>query len=277
MRKKRIHTSAQGLAKIRRRTIRVIGLGGIGSHLVLNLGRFLWSQNAKSLNIKLDLIDGDHYELKNKARMPFHPVEGYTNKAVVQAIELANEFEDRLHVKPISSYVTERNIETLIQEKDVIFLAVDNHQTRKLVSDRCEQLNAVVLFSAGNDGIEAGEQGTFGNVQIFERRNGKNFKNPITRFHPEIKNPADRAPNEIGCEALAESSAPQLLFTNLAVASAMLNAFYAWLHGKARFEEVYLDILEVSVRPVIREVVAEHGHQVFSTTMSLDEKRLFKK
>lgn len=259
MRRKRIQASPPALVKIRERTIRVIGLGGIGSHLVLNLGRFLWSQDAKTLGITLDLIDGDHYELKNKARMPFHPVEGYTNKAVVQAIELANEFGDRLQVRPTPAYVTDQNIGTMINGGDVLFLAVDNFRTRKLVSDYCERLEEILLFSGGNDGIEHGEQGTFGNVQIFERQEGRNLKNPITRFHPEIQNPEDKAPYEIGCEALAESSAPQLLFTNLAVASAMLNAFYGWLHEKVGFEEVYLDILVGVVRPVFREVGGEHG------------------
>ena len=48
------------------------------------------------------------------------------------------------------------------------------------------------------------------------------------------------------------SSAPQLLVTNLAVASAMLSAFYACLQGTLTYEEVYLDIVAGRMNPVAR-------------------------
>ena len=53
-----------------------------------------------------------------------------------------------------------------------------------------------------------------------------------------------------------EAGAPQLLFTNLAVASAMLNAFWSVLHGAPAYEEVYLDIAKNRVVPVERALVA---------------------
>jgi hypothetical protein len=40
---------------------------------------------------------------------------------------------------------------------------------------------------------------------------------------------------------------------NLGVASAMLNAFYAWRSGRLRYGEVYLDIVEGRAQPVARE------------------------
>jgi molybdopterin/thiamine biosynthesis adenylyltransferase len=197
-----------GLSKLAGRAIKVVGIGGIGSTLVAYLGRFLWSHNAKSLAITMDLIDGDHYELKNKARMSFPTSENFTNKAAAKAIELAHDFGDRLAVRPIPEYVAEGNIAALVGEHDIVFLAVDNFKTRKLVSDHCETLQDIVLFSGGNDGVEAGQDGTLGNVQVYERRDGQNLKNPIITFHPEIQTPADRAPYELSCEELALSSAP---------------------------------------------------------------------
>jgi hypothetical protein len=44
---------------------------------------------------------------------------------------------------------------------------------------------------------------------------------------------------------------------NLAVASAMLNAFYAWRLGKLQYGEVYLDILEGKASPVQRQPAAD--------------------
>lgn len=246
--------TAPGLEKLRGTAIRVIGLGGIGSHLVSNLGRFLWSQDAKSLGVMLHLVDGDSYELKNHERMAFQLAEGYHNKAIVKTIELVDAFGDRLSIRPLPDYLTPENIAAVVSEGDVLFLAVDNHQTRKLVSDHCERMHDIVLFSGGNDGVEGDERGTLGNVQVYERREGKALKNPMTRFHPELATPGDRAPYQLGCEDLIQRSAPQLLFTNLAVASSLLNVFYAWLVGELRYEEVYVDIIAGSARPAHREL-----------------------
>jgi hypothetical protein len=110
----------------------------------------------------------------------------------------------------------------------------------------------VTLISGGNDGIEEGRDGTYGNVQVVRRAGGRALTNPLSRFHPEIREPGDRLPTELSCAQLAQTGAPQLLFTNLAVASAMLNAFYALLRGEPAYEEVYVDIVKNRVVSVQR-------------------------
>ncbi len=67
---------------------------------------------------------------------------------------------------------------------------------------------------------------------------------PLQPLHPEIADPKDKSPAEMSCEELAVEAAPQLLFMNLSVASAMLSAFYAWRSGRLRYGEVYVDIVE---------------------------------
>jgi hypothetical protein len=56
-----------------------------------------------------------------------------------------------------------------------------------------------------------------------------------------------------GCAATAPS-APQLLFTNAAVASALVGAFYAWRQGALAYEEAYLDVLSGRHVPVQRRL-----------------------
>ena len=68
---------------------------------------------------------------------------------------------------------------------------------------------------------------------------------------PGIRN---KRPDQLGCAALAHSS-PQLLFTNLAVASAMLGAFYAYANGMLKYEEIFLDIVQAKVTPVQRGIL----------------------
>ena len=80
------------------------------------------------------------------------------------------------------------------------------------------------------------------------RRGGHDLTVPITRYHPEIANPKGKMPTEADCGQLAVSQ-PQILFTNLAVASAMLNAFFACTCGQLGYQEAKVDILEARMLP----------------------------
>lgn len=225
----------------------VIGLGGIGGLLVRLLVQFLHSQGARATVIA---ADGDRFEERNRARMVF----GRPGpKAEVLAEEISELYGDRVTIIPVVRYVTPHNVSRLIAEGDVVFCQPDNHATRRLVERRCRRLQTVTLFSGGNDGVENGKTGTYGNVQVYRRKRGRDLTNPLSRFHPEIAQPADRLPTAQGCAA-ALASAPQLLFTNATVAAAMLGAFYAWRQGRLDFEEVYLDILTGRMVPARRAV-----------------------
>jgi molybdopterin/thiamine biosynthesis adenylyltransferase len=164
----------------------------------------------------------------------------------VKARELAQEFEN-LSLRAAPEFVTEENVSRLLREGDVIFLMVDNHASRKLVSGHAATLANVTLISGGNDFSD-------GNVQVYLRREGRDLTPSLSRYHPEIAQPRDRNPGELSCEELMAQGAPQLLFTNLMVASMMLNAFYAFTQGRLDYSEAYLDILENLTRPVSRPV-----------------------
>ncbi len=219
--------------------IKVIGIGGIGCALLPHLARYLQASGRRA---RLTLVDGDAFELRNGDRQAF-PELG--NKARVKASELARQFDD-LSFRAVSEFVTPENVGTVIQSGDVVFLAVDNHKTRRLVSEWCQGLPEMTLISGGNDYTD-------GNVQVYVRLAGRDVTLPLNRFHPEIANPRDRSPSEMSCDELSQEAAPQLLFTNLAVASAMLNAYYAWRQGKLQYGEVYLDILEGKANPIARQ------------------------
>lgn len=218
--------------------IKVIGIGGIGCALLPHLARYL---QANGEGARLTLVDGDAFEIRNSDRQAF-PELG--NKAKVKASELARQF-DGLSCRAMPEFVTPETVRRIIRSGDVVFLAVDNHRTRRLVSDHCRVLPEVTLISGGNDYTD-------GNVQVYIRLAGRDVTSPLTSFHPEIADPRDRSPHEMSCDELSQQAAPQLLFTNLAVASAMLNAFYAWRQGKLQYGEVYLDILEGKASPVQR-------------------------
>ena len=237
-------------ARLEGRSVKIVGSGGgIGTPLTQAVAQFLAFGRPDCV---LFLIDGDRYEEKNRTRVLFEKV---GNKAIVQSQHLAEALGGVPPIVPVPGYLTPQNAHRLIEERDVVFLCVDNHASRKAVAASVSRsrLRDIVLISGGNDGIENGQEGTFGNVMVHIREDGRDVTNPLTRFHAEIAQPADKRPDQMGCADLAQS-APQLLLTNLAVAAAMLNPFYAWLTGQLDYEELFLDIGKGKMTSVRRSV-----------------------
>lgn len=228
-------------------SVKLVGLGGIGGIVARYLAMFLAAAGTSS---RLVLIDGDSFEPSNATRMFFGRC---GNKAVVTRDELLPRFREApVSLVAVPEYLTAENLPRLIRRADLVILTVDNHATRKLVNDHCATaLDDVCLVSGGNDGVEttpALRRGTYGNVQVYLRRDGTDQSPSLTRYHPEIAQPADHHPADKSCTELV-ASVPQLLFTNLAVASAILNATFLHLCGAIHYSEVALDIAEGLMRP----------------------------
>lgn len=219
----------------------IIGLGGIGSILCEKISRFL--NFDKEINPVMTLIDGDSYERKNLKRQDFTI---FGNKAQAKAKELLLKFK-RLDVHAINDFVDDKTVSNLIKEKDIVFLAVDNHKTRMIVSDYCKTLSNVILISGGNEYTD-------GNAQLYIRKGGEDLTPNLCAYHPEIRNPEDKLPGEMSCQELAES-APQLYFTNLTAATIMCWLFYnAVVNNEYTKSEVYFDISTMTLDSKIRKV-----------------------
>jgi molybdopterin/thiamine biosynthesis adenylyltransferase len=233
---------------MKQQKVKVIGCGGIGGCVLKILPRYLAFQ--KEFVPELFLIDGDSYEPRNMERQEFSRP---GNKAEVASEMIRASMEVPLEVWWHGEYVTKDNVLMHVREDDVVFLCVDNHATRKLISDRCNELQNVVLVSGGNDYRD-------GNIQIHIRKDGKDITLPIAnQFHREILDPKDDNPGEHrrGCDQQHES-APQLLITNNYISALMLNAYYGYTQGAfdnkfSRYDEVYGDVVVNRARPVQRE------------------------
>jgi molybdopterin/thiamine biosynthesis adenylyltransferase len=220
--------------------IKIIGLGGIGSILSEKCSRFL---NYSEIKTKITLIDGDEYETKNLERQEFVNM---GNKAKVKMFELQSRFKN-MEFESFPFYVNEKVIDTLIESGNIVFLAVDNHKTRKIVSDYVKTLDDITLISGGNDYID-------GNVQLFVRKGGEDITPSLTDYHPEIDTPDDKSPDDMSCQELAEAGEPQLYFVNLMAATLMCCTFYNVLQGDYKFSEVYFDIKRMKADSKIREL-----------------------
>lgn len=223
--------------------VKVIGLGGVGS-IVARYGSIFLA--ALKTPARMVLIDGDKFEPKNASRMFFGD---YGNKAEVVRAELLPRFTDsQMELSWVPEYVTPENIDRLIRTGDIVILCLDNHASRKLINEHASKLDNVVLISGGNQGITDQERGTFGNVQIYIRKYGKDVSDSLTRFHPEIANPKDKLPTDLSCTEALEST-PQLLMSNLATASHILNALQLYLCDCLHFEELAFDVADEWARP----------------------------
>ncbi len=219
----------------------VIGLGGIGSILIERLCRFM--NFSQDMAADILLVDGDDYEPKNYERQEFTRL---GNKADIKATELEAKF-DRLRFDVFEEYITPENVGEVIHEGDIIFMCVDNHKTRMVISNYCKEMKNVILISGGNDFTD-------GNVQLYVRRESKDLTPDLCKYHPEIANPDDKLPTEMSCEELSVSE-PQLYFANLGVATIMCWTFYnAVVKESYERSEVYFDILTMNTNSKIRSI-----------------------
>lgn len=236
--------------------IKVIGTGGIGLAMLPALCRYLNYNGEEYPSVEVSMIDGDTFEEKNRGRQDFVEL---GQKATITANEYKDKFP-RLIFWDHPTYITTDNVAQLIREGDIVLLCVDNHKTRKLVSDRAEELKNVTVISGGNDWTD-------GNVLTHIRRDSKNLTPPLAnKYHPEICNPTDKHPGEIeqaqGCQVVAVSE-PQLLITNNYIAANMLAVLYNVI-DKERFKdvvknpenyaEVYCDLTTLKANPRPRKV-----------------------
>lgn len=230
--------------------IKIIGLGGIGSILSEKLCQFLHyyqgglAENENFSNemgveaqkfddVTITLVDGDHYEARNRERQDFSHI---GPKAFIKEEDLRNNYR-RLSFESIGEYVNSQNISEIIKEDDVVLVCVDNHKSRKLVNDYCSTLQNIYVFSGGNKFHTA-------STQRYIKKNGVDIRPNLTKFHPEIERANGNHPEGLGCEELAES-APQLLFANWAAALSMALSFYTEiiLRKDTGISDSYIDLI----------------------------------
>ena len=242
-------SSAKGRSPIAREAplhIKVIGVGSIAHCLLPTLCRYLNFNSDTFPNVQISLIDGGRFEESHRHQQDFAKV---GPKACIIAEAYQEQFPQvKIFDHPV--YLDDQNAVQFIQENDVVLLCVDNHKSRKLVSDRAEQLSNVTIISGGCDWTQ-------GNVLAHIRRADKNLTPPLAnKYHPEILNPTDKHPGEIA-EEHNHLPEPQLLITNNYIAANMLAVFFniveerQWkmvLDAPENYAELYCDLTTLTTK-----------------------------
>lgn len=230
--------------------VKIVGLGGVGTTfsrfgclLLASLGR----------PVRVVLIDGDTFDPTANASRMFFSTAG-PKAGVVRGDLLPFFVGTPLSLSAVDEFVTPDNVARLLHDGDIVVLCVDNHRTRWLVNRHCATLANVCLLSGGNDGVGVDSsgthrRGTYGNVQVFVRRGGRDLSPSLACYHPEIATPRDVLPSEASCIDLLAST-PQILPANVQTAAALLSTLWLYLCGRLHYPELAFDIAEGTMGPL---------------------------
>jgi len=220
----------------------IIGLGGIGSQLLPSLLQFFNYESVKTFS-SIWLVDGDHYEDKNKNRQLFV---NNNNKAVEQ-VNYYNNLYSNLNLGFVDKYVTKDNIGKIVKNGDVVLLGVDNNATRKLFNEfiLSDSVSDLTIISGGNEYFD-------GNVMVVVKRDGVMLTRSFGELHPEILEDVDKNPSELSCEELSNSVGnEQIGLINASVADSMRLILFSMLKGRGiNYEEVFISGLTGNTRAV---------------------------
>jgi molybdopterin/thiamine biosynthesis adenylyltransferase len=228
-------------------TYLMIGAGGTGSHLIGPILPYLESHH-RSPNPNVDnewqfvVIDGDNYEAGNLERQLFTPSFVGMNKAESMA-----DMYNRYPIRAVPRFIGREDLQTMMNDGDVVLICADNHSIRALVQERALELANATIINAGNEMID-------GTVQLFVRRDGVNETPPITFLHPEIQyiGEEDRAP--MSCQQVAAlPGGGQLILANAAAAMHMMEALYRLHYAPSiplNWTEINFDLAEGTVHHI---------------------------
>lgn len=232
-------------------TVVVIGCGGIGSHFLPPFVRFLASLDETVRPTVVKLVDGDKYASSNTNRQEFVAKHVGVNKAESQFVKLNAYYAGLLQFLAVPEYVGADNVANIITENAVVFLGVDNHVCRRIVSAHCQTLKNITIITGGNEMTD-------GNVQLYVRRDGKDITPPIEKRHPEILTTEDGDRSAMSCEELEQlPSGGQVIFANQMASTLMCQMFWNVLHGRFPFNEIYFDVNVMKTRGVENEQTSQ--------------------
>ncbi len=128
-----------GQKKIKNAKILIIGMGGLGCPLLTYLA------SAGVCNI--GIVDYDRVELSNLNRQILFNTSDVGKFKVKQAKLKINKIYKKIKIKTFKIKISEKNIESVIKDFEIICDGTDNFNTRYLINDYCKK-NRKILISA---------------------------------------------------------------------------------------------------------------------------------
>lgn len=137
-----------GQERLRRGRILICGLGGLGSPAAFYLA-------AAGVGV-IGLLDGDKVEVSNLQRQILHTTADVGRDKTESARERLRALNPHVRLITHQEFLTDENIESVIEDYDVVLDGLDNFQTRLLVNRAC--------LATGKIFVHGGVQGFTGQV-----------------------------------------------------------------------------------------------------------------
>lgn len=132
----------EGQKKLKQARVLCIGLGGLGSPLLLYLA-------AAGVG-KLGIVDVDHVELTNLHRQILYRSQDLNQSKAILAKQQLLALNPSIEVQAYPEKLTQNNVNEFLSQYDIIADGSDNFATRYLIHDNCFRFNKpYVTASAG--------------------------------------------------------------------------------------------------------------------------------
>ena len=128
-----------GQKRIKNSKVLIIGMGGLGCPLLTYL--------ASSGVCNIGIVDHDKVELSNLNRQILFNTSDIGKFKVYQAKSKIKKIYNKIKIKTFKIKISEKNIEPIIKNFDIICDGTDNFKTRYLINDFCKK-NKKILISA---------------------------------------------------------------------------------------------------------------------------------
>jgi len=131
-----------GQKKIKKAKVLIIGIGGLGCPLLTYL--------ASSGVCNIGIVDYDKVELSNLNRQILFNTSDIGKLKVNQAKLKVNKIYKKVKIKTFRTKISEKNINTIIKNFDIICDGTDNFATRYLINDHCKKNKKILISAAIN-------------------------------------------------------------------------------------------------------------------------------
>ncbi len=147
--------------------ITLVGVGGTGSALAIDLARLVYHARGMGQGVRLQLVDGDHVEAKNVGRQQFGECEIGENKAVSMAQRLSEWLGLEIVATPNPWKLDDAPlISGSYSHRRILVGAVDNAEARQVLNHLQQKLGCWWV-DVGND--EMSGQLLVGNKSIIDQ------------------------------------------------------------------------------------------------------------
>lgn len=244
----------------------LIGVGGTGGYVLQALTRLLYGMEPNGSRIAVTLIDGDRVEQHNLKRQHFLDQDIGRNKATVLAERFGSLYHLPLHAIP--HYLEQAQTLTDLCDKvlpttsifnafqsgpvPILVGCVDNHITRRIISDAYHQLPIGISIDVGNDAADPNipaPGGYGGHCVVGVRSASQSVLPDVTEVYPEIMTDTS-IPHPAQACGLDLVHHPQHFLANLWAAMMVLSVLTDILTERViRTHAVNFNALTMTARP----------------------------